>query len=184
MVFGFIKQSGGHIEVASEVGKGTTFGIYLPLMAAEESVGRETPGNDSPALTGECILVVEDEPQVLDYVARLLRTSGYRILTASAGPEALRLLENNSGIDLLLTDVGLPDGMSGVELVRKARELDPEMKVVLASGYAYEHLVETGAIAADLPIVFKPFVRRELLDRIRSVLDGDLADEPDMNQVA
>ena len=182
MVFGFVKQSGGHIEVESQPGRGTTFRIYLPLIVTE-IFGDRAARNSDPRLSGECILVVEDEPQVLDYVARLLRTSGYRILTAANGSEALALIESNSGIDVLLSDIGLP-GMSGVELVGKAREIHPDLKVVLASGYAYEHLVRSGALAGDMPIVFKPFERRDLLGRIRSVLDGAPAAERDLNEVA
>jgi PAS domain S-box-containing protein len=183
MVFGFVKQSGGHIEVASEPGRGTTFAIHLPAVAAD-AASEQNAANSDKALPGECILVVEDEPQVLDYVARLLRTSGYRVLTATSGRAALALLESNSGIDLLLSDVGLPEGMSGVELVGRARELYPDLKVILASGYAYEHLLKSGAIADELPLVFKPFVRRELLTRIRSALDDAHAAKPDLNQVA
>ena len=172
MAFGFLKQSGGDIEVASEAEKGTIFRIYLPLLNESVDAARDEAARRNVSAAGECILVVEDEPSVLDFVARLLRTSGYRVLTALNASQALEQLRSGTACDLLLTDVGLPGGMSGVELARAARELDPALKVVLASGYAYEHLQKSGAITEDLPLVFKPFVRRELLSRVRATLDG------------
>jgi len=172
MVFGFVKQSGGHIGVTSEVGTGTVFCIHLPLVSEQQQTADDASDKARASLAGECVLIVEDEPQVLDYVARLLRTSGYRAVTAANGPEALTLLKGGCAADLLLTDIGLPGGMTGVELAREARMIEPELKVVLASGYSYDHLVTTGAITEDLPIIFKPFVRRDLLARIRTILDG------------
>jgi nitrogen-specific signal transduction histidine kinase/CheY-like chemotaxis protein len=172
MVFGFLKQSGGHVEVASETDKGTIVRLYLPLLNESADAARDEAARRDISAAGECILLVEDEPDVLDFVARLLRTSGYRVMTAADANQALELLRGPPVCDLLLTDVGLPGGMSGVELARAARQIDPRLKIVLASGYAYEHLEKSGAIAEDLPLVFKPFVRRELLSRVRAALDG------------
>jgi PAS domain S-box-containing protein len=172
MVFGFLKQSDGHVEVASEPDIGTVVRLYVPLVDERAAAAREEAARRNVSASGECVLLVEDEPDVLDFVARLLRTAGYHVVTAPDAGKALELLRGGLVCDLLLTDVGLPGGMSGVELAREARKLDPGLKVVLASGYAYEHLEKSGAITEDLPLVFKPFVRRELLSRLRAALDG------------
>jgi CheY-like chemotaxis protein len=171
-VFGFLKQSGGHIEVQSEEGKGSVFRLYIPLLDERVDAEREEAAKRDVAAAGETILVVEDEREVLDFVARLLRTSGYRVITASDGAQALDVIRGDSACNMMLADIGLPGGMSGVELARAAREINPGLKVILASGYAHEHLEKSGAFAEGLPVLFKPFVRRELLSRLRATLDG------------
>jgi DNA-binding response OmpR family regulator len=167
-----LKQSGGHIEVESEMGKGSVFRLYVPLLDEREDAERAEAAKRDVSDAGESILVVEDEPEVLDFVARMLRTSGYRVLTASDGAQALEIIRGGPACNLMLADVGLPGGMSGVELTRAAREIDPGLKVILASGYAHEYLEKSGAFAEGLPVLFKPFVRRELLSRLRATLDG------------
>ncbi len=177
-VFGFVKQSGGFLHVASEVGRGTTFRICLPLAEGvdERPTDDARPGTrDGATHEGACILVVEDEPQVLDYVARCLRLAGFRILTAHNAREALALLDSGCLPDLLLTDVGLPGGMDGPTLARAARDRDPGLKVLYASGYAYDTLVASGAIGGDVQVIFKPFVRHDLLVRVRAALDEEIA---------
>jgi len=173
MVFGYVKQSGGHIEVETEIGRGSTFRVCVPLVDEHAETMRDEAAAKDAVVGGEAILVVEDEPQLLDYLARLLRTSGYRTITATDAAQALTLIRGGCGCDLLLTDVGLPGGMNGVELARAAREIDPALKIVLASGYNQDRLNQIGAAAEEMPLVLKPFVRRDLLSCLRSALDGE-----------
>ncbi len=186
-VFGFVTQSGGFLSAASELGKGTTFRICLPVAAQTETVVLATTGcSGGPGVErgDACILVVEDEAQVLDYVARCLRIAGYRTLTATSAREALALLDGGCVPDLLLTDVGLPGEMNGPQLARAARERDPTLKLLYASGYVYDTLVASGAIGGGVPLILKPFVRHDLLARVRAVLDGDIPAEPDLENAA
>jgi PAS domain S-box-containing protein len=174
MVYGFVKQSGGHIKVYSEEGHGTTIKIYLPRLlndAATEEESEITPGLEgSPS--AETILVVEDDDDVRAYTVECLRELGYRVLEAHDGPTALRLLERQTEpVDLLFTDVVMP-GMSGRELADAAREKQPLLRVLYTSGYTRNAIVHGGRLDAGVEMVAKPFTYSALAQKVRDVLDA------------
>lgn len=171
--YGAVKQSGGSIEVYSEVGKGTTFQIYLPRVEGETSkpVGEDA----SPALprgTGT-VLLVEDEDVVRDMCVRVLEQLGYQVLQAANGREAIALCEGRrERIDLLLTDVVMP-GMNGRELATRLIPDHPEMKVLFASGYAEDVIVRHGVLDDEVSFIGKPYAPSTLAKKIREVLDTE-----------
>jgi CheY-like chemotaxis protein len=170
-VYGFVKQSGGHVRIESTVGVGTTVTIYLPK-AAGVAVGREMPGRpgEEPAQGWETILLVEDDQGVLEVVTAMMEELGYRVLTAQNGPEALSILERGEPIDLLFTDLVMPQGISGAELAQRARQMRPELKVLLGSGYSARMSPAAATAAAGLPILGKPYRQAELAAKLRAVL--------------
>ena len=172
MVYGFVKQSGGHVKVYSEEDQGTTVKIYLPrLMSGDrDETGEITLGLEvSPEQ--ECILVVEDDDDVRSYSVDCLRELGYRVIEAHDGPAALRLLERQgASVDLLFTDVVMP-GMSGKELADQAREAQPQLKVLYTSGYTRNAIVHGGRLDAGVEMIAKPFTVSALAQKVRDVLD-------------
>ena len=169
-VYGFVTQSGGHVELGGEVGLGTTVTIYLPAVAdpiaaeAETHASRSTPGRAAGT-----VLVVEDDAEVLQVAVETLKALGYQVLTAPDGPTALSKLEKNSPIDVLFTDVVMPKGMSGIELARQARELHPELHILLASGYPQSALSTQHGLTDEFTFLSKPYRWSDLSDRIRSI---------------
>ena len=173
MVYGFVKQSGGHVKVYSEEGEGTTVKIYLPRLVGESS---EPNVNDfRPALqtsNGEVILVVEDDDDVRTYTLEILRELGYQVIEAHDGPSALRLAERpDISIDLLFTDVVMP-GMSGRELADAARALRPCLKVLYTSGYTRDAIVHGGRLDPGVELIAKPFSFEAVSAKVREVLDA------------
>lgn len=174
MVYGFVKQSGGHVKIYSEPGEGTTVKIYLPRLVGEAADG--APGEESHAPEGthsETVLVVEDDDDVRAYSVEMLREFGYRVLEAHDGPSALRLLERQGpAIDLLFSDVVLPGGMNGEQLSQQARTMVPGLRVLFTTGYARNAIVHHGRLDSGVQLITKPFTFRELAARVRDVLDG------------
>jgi CheY-like chemotaxis protein len=169
--YGIVKQSGGNIWVYSELGKGTTFKIYLPR--ADEAVETETPtGLAKPAPHGtETILLVEDEEQVRQIAQQILTILGYTVLPATNGQEALAVARQHSGtIDLTITDVVMPQ-LSGRELIERLVPRRPEMKVIFMSGYTDDAIVRHGPLDERLESIQKPFAADAFARKIRSVLD-------------
>jgi two-component system cell cycle sensor histidine kinase/response regulator CckA len=169
-VFGIVQQSGGSIWVDSELGKGATFKVYLPLVDAPVEV-RRSPLAPTLLRGGETILLVEDEEQVRDVTRGILKRQGYCVIEARNGSEALLACEKHSGgIDLLLTDVVMPK-MSGPELARRLATVRPAMKILCMSGYMDDAVLRHGAMAAGIAFMQKPFTPDMLTTRIRDVLD-------------
>ena len=170
-VYGFVKQSGGHVKIYSEVDQGTTVKIYLPRYAGaveEEEQPAEAPGE---AERGETILVVEDDRDLRSYLAEVLRALGYRIVTAANAEAALAIVRKNTArVDLLLTDVVMP-GMNGRELGRRAQELRPHLRVLYMTGYSRNAVVHHGRLEEGVELIQKPITQTYLATRIRDVLD-------------
>jgi CheY-like chemotaxis protein len=176
-VYGIVKQSGGHIWVYSEVGKGTTFKLYFPLH--QGPVPAAEPASPAVALpppgAGATILLVEDEPSVRNTTRRLLERHQYRVLEATNGQDALALiLSRKQEIDLVLTDMVMP-GMGGAELATRLRTLVPKLPVLLMTGYTEEALTRNGEHPGDEPIIEKPFTLHIVLERVRSALANKAA---------
>jgi PAS domain S-box-containing protein len=174
MVYGFAQQSGGHVGIESEPGRGTAVTIFLPAVASPV-VARPVEPERPAALGQERVLVVEDEPQVLQFVSAQLISLGYEVTAVSAGPDALDLLREDPRFDLLFTDVVLPRGMSGVELATRARLIRPDLKVLLTSGYPEEVFEHHGSPAEGTLLLRKPYKRKDLAETLRKVLDPQQA---------
>lgn len=172
-VYGIIKQSGGHIWVYSEVGKGTTFKVYLPCIFTETVAERPMNAAANAGHGTETILLVEDADDLRELAAEFLEGSGYKVLSAATGAEALDIAERYSGlIHVLVTDVIMP-GMSGAELATQLVQRRPTLKVIYASGYTAGEIGHHGVLDAGLVLVEKPYTRVGLTRKIREVLDGD-----------
>jgi PAS domain S-box-containing protein len=172
-VYGFIKQSGGHVKIYSEVGEGTTVKLYLPRHRGAENVIDERPeAYQLPRGRSELVLVVEDDPDVRDYTAEMVGDLGYSVLSAPDGASALRLLDSHRQVSLLFTDVGLPGGMNGRELAEQALRRQPRLKVLYTTGYARNAIVNQGRLDPAVEVVFKPFTYSDLATKIRYVLEG------------
>ena len=169
MVYGFVKQSGGHAKIYSEPGHGTTVRIYLPRVRAEEDV---TVVEDQPDGDGgsETILVVEDDEGVRQTVTEMLREMGYRVLTAKDAASAVPILKSGVDIDLLFTDVVMPGPLRSPELAKMARELFPNIAVLFTSGYAENAIVHGGRLDPGVNLLTKPYSRNTLRMRIRDAL--------------
>ncbi|HEX9464552.1 MAG TPA: response regulator [Alphaproteobacteria bacterium] len=171
-VYGFAKQSGGFVQLASDVGVGTTVQLFLPVCEGVPAASEKHGAASVPqaADRSETILVVEDDEDVQTIVAENLRSLGYRVLTASDGVAALALLKNGERTDLLFSDVAMPNGMPGDELARRASAVCPGMKVLLTSGYP--RAPRQGNSGGDMALLRKPYRQDELARAIRETLDG------------
>ncbi|WP_229463960.1 PAS domain S-box protein [Massilia sp. 9I] len=169
MVYGFVKQSGGHVKIYSEPGQGTTVKIYLPRStAAEEPLG---PVESQQAVGGsETILVAEDDEAVRATVVEMLTGLGYRVLKAPDAASALAVIDSGVPIDLLFTDVVMPGRLRSPELARMARERLPELAVLFTSGYTENAIVHGGRLDPGVELLGKPYTRERLARRIRKVL--------------
>jgi PAS domain S-box-containing protein len=171
-VYGFVRQSGGQLGIISEPGKGTTIRIFLPR-SREEKFGREhgAAPEATPPRGHETVLVVEDEAGVRQYCVEQLRGLGYTVLEGGDADTALLALEEHPGIELLLTDVGLP-GMNGGELAKRARAKRPELSVLFASGYPREIMQARGQLQSGIELLAKPYTQMQLAQRVRALLDA------------
>ena len=174
MVYGFLKQSGGHMQIDSHPHRGTTVELYLPRAVDVER--RTVPRPPNSHIEGlprgeEQILIVEDEHAIRTILAHLLRSLGYSVLEAEDGPQAMHHLEQPGRIDLLLTDVVLPNGISGGLLANDARALRPQIKVLFSSGYTRNVLIHDRRLEEGVHLLTKPFRLAELATMVRRVLD-------------
>ncbi len=172
MVFGFIKQSGGHVSIASKEGAGTTLELYLPRSVGTNQPAWQTLDAGEPVSRGERILVVEDDAEVRALVINILGGLGYDVVEAGDGREAITALQRTPAIDLLFTDVVLPGGLSGADIAVEATRRVPGIKVLYASGYADDNLVQDGNLDAGVQFINKPFHKADLAQKVRAVLDG------------
>ncbi len=172
MVYGFARQSGGHVSIDSELGRGTTVSLYLPT--AQEAPQDRDVRHDShvPMGRGEMVLVVEDDPEVRLLTVRLLETTGYRVIDVPNAASALEVLADAHSVDIVLSDVVLPDGASGPEFARQAQASDPRLKVIFMSGYTADAATHDGLISPESVLLNKPFRRSELANALRDALDG------------
>jgi signal transduction histidine kinase len=169
MVYGFVRQSGGHVAVESAVGVGTTVTLYLPKATQKPEADVRTIPLPPVPEGSERILVVEDDEGVLGVTSAMLTELGYQVLCARNGLEAMQLLESDQEFELLFSDVVMPHGMSGVELAREAKRMGKGIKILLTSGYAGDALERHKALD-EFPIIGKPFRRADLAQSVRSVL--------------
>jgi CheY-like chemotaxis protein len=178
MIYGFVKQSKGHIRIYSEVGQGTTAKIYLPRMvgaARTESVptaARAEHAGMPEASPGEVVMMVEDDEDVLNSTVGLLRELGYSVLTARNGADALAQLRTSERVDILFTDVVLPQGMNGRMLAREAAALRPALPVLFTTGYARNAIIHNGQLDSDVQFLAKPYTQQDLARKLRAVLDA------------
>jgi CheY-like chemotaxis protein len=173
MVYGFVKQSGGHVAINSIPGQGTTVKIYLPRFVHAASRTESTAGSVMPAASGgdgATILVVEDDAEVRRSSAEALRDMGYQVLEAGDAMEGVRLIVDRGGIDLLFTDVRLPGGVNGRTLADAARSAQPSLRVLVTTGYAGSTTLRSSALDKDVHFIAKPFNPKTLAAKIREVL--------------
>ncbi|WP_244479314.1 PAS domain S-box protein [Rhizobium sp. Leaf384] len=170
MVYGFVKQTGGHVRIYSEIGLGTTIRIYLPRSQDDEEV--TSIQNDGPAEGGyETILVAEDDEGVRATVVETLQGLGYRVLTAPDAGAAMSIIESGVPIDLLFTDVVMPGQLKSTDLARRAKERLPNIGVLFTSGYTENSIVHGGRLDAGVQLLSKPYAREALARKVRQVLD-------------
>jgi PAS domain S-box-containing protein len=170
MVYGFVKQSGGHVTIYSEIRHGTTFNLYFPRV---DAVAPEAPAKAKGTVdpkARETILVVEDDDRVRQLTITRLKLIGYQVLEASDGPKALDILRRGDAIDLVFTDLVMPGGMSGREVAARARQLKPGIKVLLTSGYAEELVHGADLEREQLKLLRKPYHQADLVAVLREVL--------------
>jgi CheY-like chemotaxis protein len=172
MVYGFVKQTGGHVKVYSEIGFGTTVKIYLPRANMMQKTETQTESVDAKLPEGnELILVVEDNERMRAVTLKQLTDLGYRSLAAENAKAALSLLDQHPEIDLLFTDVIMPGGMTGCELAREVKKRRPSLRILLTSGYTAQAVANGCHDLAGLELLQKPFRKVELAAKLRQMLD-------------
>ena len=171
MVYGFVKQSRGHVKIYSEVGVGTTVNLYLPRAVDAGFVAEPDVAGDELPHGPEKILLVEDDEPVRLHVAALLQRLGYTVVGARNGPEALHLLRQIPDFDLLFTDIVMPGGMNGVQLAAEAGQLRADLPVLFTSGYTESALIHQDRLKEGVHLLNKPYRRQELARKVRAVLD-------------
>ncbi len=169
MVYGFARQSGGHVRIYSEVGQGTTVKLFLTRSLGGEALVAAMPSPETPRGSGETVMVVEDDPSVRMIVTELLSEVGYGVLEATDADSAIPILQSNQRIDLLVSDVGLP-GMNGRQLAEVARQSRPDLKILFITGYAQNAAVRAGFLADGMDMMTKPFAVDALATKIRDIL--------------
>jgi PAS domain S-box-containing protein len=172
MIYGFARQSNGHATIDSKLGQGTSVKLYLPRHHGDVTASHGSAVRAAEhAVTGETVLVVEDEPVVRGVILEMLGEQGYRTLEAVDGPSGLRILRTGERIDLLVTDVGLP-GMNGRQLADQARETRPDLKILFITGYAESVAISEGFLQPGMEMITKPFDLDHLSQRVRAMISG------------
>ena len=174
MVYGFVRQSKGQVDIKSQLGWGTTVRIYLPLADGEVEQAAAAPAVAAPR-GKERILIVEDNDEVRGHVESMLSGLGYEVASAASGREALEVLDRAGEIDLLFTDVVMPGGMNGRDVAEAARRARPNLKVLFTSGYAEGALQNDGRLAKGMLLLAKPYRKRDLAEKVREALSAPAA---------
>jgi CheY-like chemotaxis protein len=174
MVYGFVKQSGGHVTIYSEPAHGTTMNLYFPRSDALAGDARpqETVETATPPVR-KTILVVEDDNRVRSLTIKRLKLIGYDVLEASDGPTALDILKRGEKIDLVFTDLIMPGGLSGHDVATRAREINPDIHILLTSGYAEELVRGDDLQRENLRVLRKPYQQADLVTALRDVMGND-----------
>jgi len=172
MIYGFARQLGGQVRVYSEVGKGTTMSLYFPRFMGE--LPEEAHPEASSIEQGDCetVLVIDDEPAIRMVISEVLGEIGYRVLEAVDGPSGLRIVQAGGRIDLLITDVGLPNGLNGRQVADAARVVNPKLKVLFITGFAENAAVGNGHLDAGMSVITKPFANTALVNKVPGIIDG------------
>jgi CheY-like chemotaxis protein len=172
MVYGFARQSGGQVRLYSEVGQGTTMCLYLPRdtddVPAEQAP--EADLADRVSGSGEVVLVIDDEPTIRMLINEVLAESGYSAIEAADGASGLEVLQSDTRIDLLITDVGLPGGLNGRQVADAARVARPDLKVLFITGYAENAVLGAGHLEAGMSVITKPFELDGLADKVKAMI--------------
>jgi CheY-like chemotaxis protein len=173
MVYGFARQSNGQVRIYSEIGQGTTMCIYLPRQFGQEGEV-ESPQQSATSSTGQgkTVLVVDDEPTVRMLVGEVLKELGHTAIEMSDGPSGLAVLQSAMAIDLLITDVGLPGGMTGRQVADAGRAVRPGLKVLFITGYAENAAIGNGHLEPGMQVLTKPFAIHELTRRIEQLIEA------------
>jgi PAS domain S-box-containing protein len=173
-VYGFVKQSGGHVKIYSEPGQGACVKLYLPRHHGAAAMPEPISESRTPprARQGETVLVVEDDADVRAYTVEMVGDLGYEVISAHNGRSALQLLDAHPGLRLLFTDVGLPGGMNGRQLADEAMRRRPGIKVLFTTGYARNAIVHHGRLDPSVEVIFKPFTYSDLAAKIRRAFDN------------
>ncbi|WP_122224227.1 response regulator [Pseudomonas syringae group genomosp. 3] len=176
MIYGFARQSGGAVNIVSDVGEGAKICILLPMHEGEAETSALDSGElqvPAPGTGDETILVVDDEPAVRLLIAELLEDLGHVVLQAEKGSDALVILQSKAAIDLLITDVGLPGGMNGRQVADAARDVRPDLKVLFVTGYAENAVLAHDTLEPGMHVLPKPFAIAELISRVTALLEGE-----------
>jgi CheY-like chemotaxis protein len=170
MIYGFARQSGGQVRIYTEVGKGTTMCLYLPRYfgASDETEAALSQNTDQGF--GETVMIVDDEATVRMLVNEVLTESSYRVLEAHDAASAMKILDCNPPVDLLITDVGLPGNMNGRQLADAARATRPGLKVLFITGYAENAVLGNGHLEPGMELLTKPFPMATLANKVREML--------------
>ena len=172
-VYGFVRQSSGHIRIYSEVGEGTTVKLYLPRhFESAKNASAATALKAPRAIGSECILVVEDDVALRMHATETLRELGYLVIEADSGAAALEALRSHPEIDLLFTDVVMPGGMNGRQLADEALQLQPALKVLFTTGYTRNAIVHHGRLDPGIELIGKPYSFHALASHVRTRLDA------------
>jgi signal transduction histidine kinase/CheY-like chemotaxis protein len=172
-VYGFVRQSSGHVKIYSEIDEGTTVKIYLPRYLGATEMGQSDDMPDAVRAIGkETVLVAEDDEALRTYTTDILRELGYRVLEAASGAEALEILDRDNQVDLLFSDVVMPGGINGRQLADEAIRRRPGLKVLFTTGYTRNAIVHHGRLDPDIHLISKPFSFQELAAKLRARLDS------------
>jgi PAS domain S-box-containing protein len=172
MVYGFAKQSEGHVTISSDVGRGTTVKLYLPRAKVEPAYHGKATSEAMPKGSGEVVLLVEDDADVRALAVQILDRLGYRVIDTPDARTALRVLEEAENVDLLLSDVVLPGGVSGPELAKQLQARRPGLKVMLMSGYPMDAVASVGLPGPQTILLKKPFLSKDLAQSVRAALNA------------
>jgi two-component system NtrC family sensor kinase len=179
MVYGFVKQSGGHIKIYSEPNEGTSMKLYFPRLADDSGLPAWVPAegdnaDDDAELDeqAETILLVEDDEEVNRFSSEVLREEGYKVIATHDAHSALRLLDANPSVKLLFTDVVLPGGMNGRQLADEAQRRRPGLRVLYATGYTRNAIIHQGRLDANVELLTKPFTPDILAAKVRQILEA------------